>query len=266
MLIALEYLGSVGIGVTSPQLFRANDGKLYVVKLQNNRLGTKILVNEYVAWWFGQYMGLCFPPSGLIKIDEQVLRNNRKLRLAKISHRLHFASQYLHKNRYVGKSELQNAANKQAMAGVMLFDVMFHNIDRSKNRKNLLVCREEANNVLYAIDNSHLFIRGRWSIQSLKKLSERIVINQWRAYGWLLNHFLVAEDFSPYVAKVKSIKDEDLDFLIASIPEEWLPLPSEREALREYMMIRRNLIDDIMAALYRLIPNVDRGSYFNQRK
>lgn len=250
MLTAKKYLGSVGIGVTTPKLFRADDGKNYVVKLQNNKLGTKVLVNEYVACWFGRHMGLCFPPGDLIQVDGKI----------------HFASQYLHKNRYVSKRDLQKAVNKGAMAGVMLFDNLFHNIDRAKNRRNLLVCREEAKDRIYAIDNSHLFIRGRWSIQSLEKLSSRIMINRWRAYGWLLTHFLVKEDFVPYVNKVKNIKDEELALLVASIPKEWLPLPKEREALFRYMVTRRNMVDEIMAALYRLIPNVNGTSHFNQRK
>lgn len=266
MLIALEYLGSVGVGVTSPKLFRANDGKVYVVKLQNNRMGTKVLVNEYVASWFGNYMGLCFPPGDFIQISEQVLRKKRKLRVTKINPKLHFASQYLHGNRYVGKGELEKAVNKQAMAGVILFDSMFHNVDRAKNRKNLLVCREDTDDVLYAIDNSHLFLRGRWSIRSLEKLSEEIMINRWRAYGWLLKYFLVAEDFTPYVVKVKSIRDEDLILLVSNIPHEWLPLPKEREALLRYMMARRNMIDHIMTALQGLIPDIDRSAYFHQGK
>lgn len=248
MLTVLEYLGSVGIGVTSPQVFRANDEQIYVVKLQHNPMGAKILVNEYVACWFGKYMGLCFPPSDLIEIGAK----------------LHFASQYVHKNRYVGKRDLKKAVNKEAMAGVMLFDHMFHNVDRTKNRKNLLVCREEGEDVLYAIDNSHLFVRGRWNIQSLEKLSKKIVLNRWRVYGWLLTHFLVVGDFVPYVAKVKGIKDEELALLVSSIPQEWLPLPNEREALLAYMITRRNMIDDIVATLYQLIPNIDRSSYFNQ--
>ncbi len=263
VLTALEYLGAVGVGVTAPQMFRANDGKMYVVKLQNNRLGAKVLVNEYVACWFGQYMGLCFPPSDVIEISEQVLYKNPKLREAKITSKLHFASQYIHKNRYVSKRDLQKAVNKEAMAGVMLFDNMFHNTDRTKNRKNLLVCRENHRDVLYAIDNSHLFVRGRWSIRSLEKLAGRIVVNRWRAYGWLLTHFLMIEDFTPYVAKVKEIGDEELVLFVAGIPQEWLPLPQERAALLNYIIRRRNMIDDIVNALYQLIPDVNRSSYFN---
>ena len=49
MLEAVEYIGRVGVGVTSPSLIKGDDGFTYVVKMQNNRLGTKVLVNEYIA-------------------------------------------------------------------------------------------------------------------------------------------------------------------------------------------------------------------------
>lgn len=264
MLTALEYLGSVGIGVTSPQLFRAHDGKVYVVKLQNNRMGTKVLVNEYVAWRFGQLMELCFPPSDLIQIDEKLLGRNRIIKRAGIRRGPHFASQYLHSNRYVAKRDLRRAVNKSAMAGVMLFDHMFHNVDRTKNRKNLLVRREDTSYVLYAIDNSHLFVRGRWNAQSLERLAPQIMINRWRAYGWLLNYFLAAEDFAPYAAKVRSITDEELYDLVESIPQEWLSQDSERAALLGYMLARRNMVGDIVAALCQSIPDINRRTYSYQ--
>lgn len=262
MLTALEYLGSVGIGVTTPQLFRANDGKVYVVKLQNNRMGSKVLINEYVACWFGLRIELCFPVSDLIKIDEQILKKNRRLQSTGISLGPHFASQYLPGNRYVTRNALQGAVNKRAMAGVMLFDHMFHNVDRTKNRKNLLVCREEGNYVLYAIDNSHLFVRGRWNIRSLEKLVEKISVNQWRVYGWLLKHFLTGEDLNFYAEKVKSISDEELFCLVESIPKEWLYKEGEGDALLQFMIKRRNMVDEIVAALCQSIPDINRRTYF----
>ena len=266
MLTALEYLGSVGIGVTSPQLFRANDDKIYVVKLQNNCIGTKVLVNEYVACWFGLHMDLCFPPGDFIEIDEQVLRRKRRLKRAGISRGPHFASQYIHNNRYVTKHDLKKAVNKRAMAGVMLFDHMFHNVDRTKNRKNLLVRREEAVDVLYAIDNSHLFVRGRWNAQSLGKLAEQIIVNRWRSYGWLLKHFFVPSDFAPYVARVTTISQEELAQLVCSIPQVWLPSDEERAALLGYMISRCNMIEDIVGKLYESIPDIHRSTYFYQGK
>lgn len=263
MLTALEYLGSVGIGVTSPQLFRANDGKVYVVKLQNNPMGTKVLINEYVAWWFGLQLELCFPVSDLIEIDEVILKKSRRLREARINKGPHFASQYLHNNRYVTRHDLQRANNKHAMAGVMLFDHMFHNVDRTKNRKNLLVCKEQETYSLYAIDNSHLFVRGRWTCRLLEKLAGKITVNQWRVYGWLLRHFCNEENLRVYAEKIKRIGDDDFSALVASIPKEWLHKPEEREALVRYMVQRRNMVDEIVAALLGSIADINRRTNFH---
>jgi len=263
MLTALEYLGSVGIGVTTPQLFRAQDSKIYVVKLLNNRMGSKVLVNEYVACWFGLRMKLCFPVSGVIEIDPQVIKKNRRLRVAGIGKGPHFASQYLHSNRYVSRHALKQAINKRTMAGVMLFDHMFHNVDRAKNRRNLLVCHEGENYVLYAIDNSHLFVRGRWNSQSLERLASKISVNQWRSYGWLLKYFLTAEDFVFYADQIKGISDEELIHLVETIPQEWLYKAGEREALLRYMIKRRNMIDEIVDALCKSIPDINRRTYFH---
>jgi len=262
VLTAVEYLGSVGVGVTVPRVFRADDGNIYVVKLQSNPMGAKVLVNEYIACWFGERMELCFPPSDLIQIEEQVLKKNKSLRATGLRAKIHFASQYIPSNKYVVRTNLSKASNKSAMAGVMLFDHMFHNIDRTKNRKNLLVRLQDSAYVLYAIDNSHLFVRGRWNIKTLEKLAEKIVVNRRRAYGWLLTYFFTSGDFSPYAARVREIKKEDLVQLVESIPQEWLPKIEERDALFNYMLRRCQMVDQIVLRLCQSIPDVNRRTHF----
>ncbi len=259
VLTAVEYLGSVGVGVTVPRVFRANDGNVYVVKLQNNPMGTKVLVNEYIACWFGERMELCFPPSDLIQIDE--LQRHKSLRAPGIRSKIHFASQYIPSNKYVVRNNLSKANNKSAMAGVMLFDHMFHNIDRTKNRKNLLVRLQDSAYVLYAIDHSHLFVRGRWNSKTLEKLATKIVVNRRRAYGWLLTYFFTSGDFTPYVARVKAITEDELAQLVESIPQEWLPKTEERAALLSYMIKRCHMVDQITLRLCQSIPDVNRRTH-----
>lgn len=266
MLTAVKYLGAVGLGVTSPQLFRADDGKVYVVKLQNNCLGTKVLVNEYLACQFAGVMDLCFPPGEILYISDKVLEKSRRLKACRASKGPHFASRYIGGSRYVVRSNLYKAVNKAQMAGVMLFDHLFHNPDRTWNRKNLIVHREEPGNVVYAIDNSHLFRRGRWNIDSLAKLESQITLNHRRAYGWLLKHFLTVGDFAPYVAKVKALSDEQVTGLVENIPGQWLPDQAERQALIRYIRVRRDMVEEIAARLCSLIPNVDRGADPGQGK
>jgi hypothetical protein len=262
MLTAVEYLGSVGVGVTAPQVFRAEDGKVYVVKLQNNPMGAKVLVNEYIACWFGERLNLCFPPGDVLEIDKQVIRKSRRLRAAGVIPQYHFASQYIHSNKYVGRSNLNRAANKSELAGVILFDHMFHNIDRTKNSKNLIVCAEEGTYRLYAIDNSHLFVRGRWNVETLGKLVSKVNINRRRAYGWLFKYFLAAGDFTSYVDKVRDITEQELSGLVASVPREWLPKEQEREALLGYMIKRCNMVNEILFHLCQSISDVNRRTHF----
>ena len=265
MLTAVEYLGPVGVGVTSPQLFRADDHKVYVVKLQKNKMGAKVLVNEFIAARIGGWLELCFPPGGLIYISDGLLHNKR-LRARGISSGPHFACQYLKSAQYIDRYTLCKAINKAQMAGVMLFDHLFHNLDRTWNRKNLLIRRETAGYKIYAIDNSHLFRRGVWNEAALCKLAREIRLNRRRAYGILLKYFLVPQDFEVYAEKIRQIPDEAFIKLVREIPQEWLTKEEERQALLAYLMARRNMVGQISARVCSLIPDVHRRTNVDKNK
>lgn len=258
MLVAREYLGSVGVGITGPQFFRANDGEVYVVKLKNNQLSSKVLASELFAARFGTLMNLCFPASQIIEINEETLQRNRKLTALFQNQGKHFASHYLPHSSYVGMHNLRKAANIREMAGVLLFDHMFHNADRAHNRKNLLIRKENSEYKLYAIDNSHLFRSGRWTIDGLNKLSTKIQVYYQHSYGVLLHRFLSCEDFIPYIESVKNIKEETVDAIFAEIPSEWLPQEPEKQALSSTVKLRCTLVEKISEELCRYIQQKHR--------
>ena len=260
MLIAEEYIGSVGVGVTGPQFFRADDEKVYVVKLQNNRLGSKVLVNEFLAAKFGDIMGLCFPTSDIILINEQMLQKIPSNMIPEVSLGRHFASRYLEHTEYVGEHNLYQALNAPEMAGVMLFDHMFHNADRANNRKNLLIGQEDAGYKIFAIDNSHLFRSGRWTIESLNNLSKKIKPYYRNSYGMLLRDCLSTQDFIPYLEKVVAISNIDIETIVGNIPDEWLPDKLERQALTSFIKLRRDMAKEIWDTLCKYIPIVRGGS------
>lgn len=253
-LTAIAYLGSMKLGATSPQLFRGSDQQLYVVKLLGNRVGPKALANEFLAAELGEQLGLCFPASGVISIDEQLLAKNRRLRRAGVVAGPHFACKYISKTFYVDRTSLNRVVNKAEMAGVMLFDHLVHNVDRTVNRKNLIIRREATGYHMYAIDHSHLFKRGRWTAAQLAALKNDLSVNTRRTYGLLLKHFLQPEDFIPYAQAISQWSDEYLTQTVAAIPEQWLTDQAERQALLNHLLCRRNQIDEIMSSLTRLIP------------
>lgn len=254
MLIAVDYLGKVGVGVTLPQFFRAQDGNIYVVKFQNNQLGSRVLVSELFAAKFGAHMGLCFPPSDIIEINEQILNDNPCLLDIGLKPGWHFASRYLEYAEYIGKNRLSKATNVPEMAGVILFDHMFHNADRAKNQKNLLLRLEDEQYKIYAIDNSHLFRSSRWTIESFQILETKIKTYYYQYYRNLLKDLLTPQDFIPYIELVKKISDEQIDCIVGEIPNEWLPGETERLALASYTKLRRDMADEIGEKLCRYIP------------
>lgn len=270
MFRALEYIGPVGLGATSPQLFRAQTSsgknKVCVVKLSANRLGSKVLVNELLAARFGQWLKLCFPPGGLIDIPAEVLKKSRRLVAAGVEPGLHFGCEYLNGAGYVSRYNLHRAINKEEMAGVMLFDHLFHNPDRTLNRKNLLIRKEPAGYKLYAIDNSHLFRRGKWTIQMLRDMTDRITLNHRRSYGVLLKYYLRPKSFYTYAQAVKNIPQEEIVQFVENIPEKWLPDKCERDVLLEFITARCEKVGWVTGRLVDLIPNINRGSDIHQGK
>jgi hypothetical protein len=252
MLAAVSHLKPVGRGVTAPHLFAADDDETYVVKFQANKIGPKVLVNELLAARLGQRWDLCFPPGGLIYLSQEVLAKEPYL-----SHRVqpgvHFASRFLSGCRYLNRILLHKAVNKRDMAGVMLFDHLFHNVDRTRNPRNLLIRKETAGWRLYAIDHSHLFYRGRWTQESLNKLATIISVNHQRSFGVLLKHYLQADDFLPCLQKVAETNDADFAEVVNEIPREWLPGADERELLTNWLCQRRSYADEIVNQLCSLI-------------
>lgn len=264
MLTAIAYLGAVGLGVTSPQLFRADDGRIYVVKLMNNRLGPKVLSNELLACRLAELLGLCFPPGDVIRIGSSILEKSKRLKSARTPAGLHFASRYIADGRYVVRSNIRKVVNKEQMAGVMLFDHIFHNLDRTWNRRNLIISHTDDGYKIYAIDNSHLFKRGRWNAKWLEKLEPQIIMNYRRAFGWLLKHYLSTDDFRHYIEKVKDITDQQVADIIEEIPQEWLPDEAERQALLRYVLARRNMVDRIAQPFLALLTYKNRGANANK--
>lgn len=260
MLVAFKYLGPVGRGVTSPQLFKADDGNVYVVKLQNNRLGPKVLANELLGTRLGELLGLCFPSGEIIQLGESVLKSSKRLRTAGVGVGRHFACRFLSDVRYLCPHNLSKAVNKSEMAGVILFDNLFQNIDRTLNRRNILLRREIGGERIYAIDNSHLFQRGRWTKEWLEKIALESKLNRHRCYGTLLKNFLNPSCFDEYLIKFRKLTDDKVVELIEEIPWEWLPHTSDRQALESFLITRRDMATDIATCLCAFIPDRNRSS------
>lgn len=248
MLNAIEYLGKVGVGVTNPEFFRANDNKIYVVKRTNNRVGKTVLISEFLAAQLGEKLNLIFPPSDIITVEKFLLEDSSPPSK-------HFASQYIVNCQYATSENILLADNLHKMAGIILFDHIFHNVDRTNNRKNILLCKQDHCTTIYAIDNSHLFKTGRWSIAALERLAPQIKVYPNYLYGVLLKKHLSPEDFSPYLDRIKALSTNDILEIVNKIPEEWLESPELKIAVIQFITSRFFVVDKIYEELLKKIPS-----------
>lgn len=255
MLRAKEYLGEVGVGATSPLFFRADDDRIYIVKVISNPLGGKILANEHIAACFGRLWGLPFPKSDFFVITEKWLEEHPQFNDTAITAGVHFASCYLEDVRYVTSDILPAIHNRSSAAGMILFDHLFHNADRSHNRKNMLLMPYDASTyTLYGIDHSHLFRSGRWTDHSLDDWAYRIRLYDQNMYGSFLSDWIYADDFPPYLHMIEETKESVIKEIVRSVPREWLPDIQERKALLHFLRIRFDLVEEIYRKICRRIP------------
>ena len=255
MLLVEEYLGEVGVGATSPLFFRADDGHIYIVKVMSNPLGGKVLSNEYIASCIGRILGLPFPRSDCFYITDEWLFKHPYLIEAGIGSGVHFASRYLTDAKYVTTDSLPAIVNRKEVAGMILFDHLFHNADRAHNRKNMLLSKVATDTyMLYGIDHSHLFRSGRWTACSLHDWEYRIRIYDQNLYGIFLSNWIYANDFLPYIYAVEELHTDVIKNIIRSIPHEWLPDVSERKALFRFIKTRFDLVNDIYRKICKYIP------------
>ncbi len=265
MLKAVEYKKSIGVGVTKPQLLRADDGRLYVVKFTSNRLGAKALANEFIGSRLGKKLELDFPPAETIELSEEALTKLPRLQKHGVPAGVHFAIRYLRHASYVQPWHIRQAVNRHAFAGVILFDHILQNEDRTLNGCNLLVRRETDGLRLYAIDNTHLFGSGCWRRENLYRYREVVHINQRRAYGMLLRHCLKAADFEPYIKRAQAISAEKINAMLDEMPSAWLDA-ADKKAVGEYLLWRFSMTGQIYDALSRLLPDKHRRPHRHELK
>src|SRR5580658_4104367 len=87
-------------GGAQAHLLEASDGRFYVVKFRNNPQHRRILVNEWIASVFLEYLGLAAPKTAMVRVSESFLEQNPEVHFQAGSGRIavepgwHFGSQF----------------------------------------------------------------------------------------------------------------------------------------------------------------------------
>ena len=122
-------------GGAQSQLMLGADGKLWVVKFQNNPQHLRILANELIATRLAQAAGLTVPHSDVVEVTQWLIENTADMHIElahgkreKVCHGLQFGSQFVgglmpgQVVDYLPEQQLDEVRNLPEFAGMLALD------------------------------------------------------------------------------------------------------------------------------------------------
>lgn len=209
-------------GSSQPQLMRAADGNLYVVKFQNNPQGVKILANEMLGASLARLLGLPTVPVAVIDVRQEDMIFLSECMFIELAQSrvpcqpgLCFGAQF----RLDGKSWLpdeitpESVENREDFLGILVFDKWTSNID---NRQvTILPNNDHASYKAVMIDQGYCFGGDKWILHDGPLQG---IAHFPRIYEWVRG----IEDFEPWLTRLEGeITFEMLRHAAETVPPEW---------------------------------------------
>ncbi len=216
---ATRYVTPLREGSSLPAVVEADDDGLYVVKFRGAGQGPKALIAELVAGEIGRRLGLPVPEIVFVELDPALGRNEPDREIQELLERssglnvgLDFLPGALAFHPAVGP-----VPSAELAAGIVWFDALVTNIDRTPKNVNLLVWHRR----LWLIDHgASLYIQHTW-----RNPAEHAR----RGFPQVRDHVLL-----PYADSIVDADErlaprliqEGLEDIVASIPDSWLAVPA----------------------------------------
>ncbi|WP_040976836.1 HipA family kinase [Necropsobacter massiliensis] len=205
---------SIRSGVTRPYLCEASNGKTYVVKTKSS-LTSKQIIAEYVAACLAKKLGLPIPDFKLVYISEFIAKSVCPDWREGISEGLAFGIEYIDDAVLVKFKQAYVCCDVLLQKQIYLFDFWINNSDRTLSDKdtgnvNLLFSRSLKK--LFIIDHNLAFDADLSDTHFAYHIFSKANRN------WIFD--LVDR---PYLQDKFCEVARDIDDILGSIPEEWLP-------------------------------------------
>jgi hypothetical protein len=249
-------------GGAQAHLLECDDGHFYVVKFRNNPQHRRILINEWIASVFLNYLQISTPPAAIVSLSAAFLEANPDIHIQLGSRHLavepgwHFGSRYpgdpgkIMVYDFLPDTLLDKVVNAGEFLGVLAFDKWMSNSDARQSiffRARLLQWLPpgseswpRAGFVSQMMDHGYVFDGPHWrfSDSPLQGLYFRTSVYQ-NVRGW--------DDFQPWLDRVVYFPDEVVDAAQKQIPPEWLAEDaSALQAILERLMSRRRRVPDLI--------------------
>ena len=247
-----RHISAAGVGGSGAQVFADANGEQYYVKYQENGQNLRVLANEYVAGQIAKTNKLLCPDSFLITIDNLLLTTLAPINGHPISSGPHFGSKRMN-NLYSGpalRSLIPKCSNISDYAGIILFDAWLYNTDR-RNDGNYLILTEGSNYNFCIIDHGHCFGMNWTNVLLQTYLTEWSNAYLDEMYA-LINGRV---DFDAAIDEINLRDDTFISNLVDAIPTQWLSDASESAALKKYLSVKRDDMENLLNTNSAKFPN-----------
>jgi hypothetical protein len=239
-------------GGAQSQLMLGADGKLWVVKFQNNPQHLRVLANELIATRLAAAVGLTVPPSDVVEVTEWLVANTLEMQVELGRGReryvagLQFGSQFVgglmpgQVVDYLPEQQLDEVRNLAEFAGMLCIDKWAGNC----NGRQAVFERKPRERKYRAtfIDQGFCFNAGEWTFPDspLRGVYARNKVYA-RVMGW--------QSFEPWLSRVENIDAGVLWEIAEAVPPEWYGGDTAViEQLMEQMLRRRSRVRELIAS------------------
>jgi hypothetical protein len=268
-LFAIEYVRR-SRGSTNPFLMRCSDDNYYVVKLQNNPQGKRVLANDLFGALLAKRLGLPVAEPAVIDVSEALIKLTDEMVFISTDKTVScqagpsFGSRYVSEDplgaifgaesvdTFLPRSRMRQVTNLSDFIGMLVFDKWTSNRDTRQvvYRQN----RAEASWTAIMIDQGLCFGGAGWDFPDILGLGA--------AFADVAYESITGIDvFEPWLDRIEDEIDETvLEKLASEVPTEWYD--GDADALRELVAtlnrrrgIVRKLLRTTWEAYPRLFPN-----------
>ena len=240
-------------GGAQSQLMLGADGKLWVVKFQNNPQHLRVLANELIATRIAEAVGLTVPASDVVEVTEWLVTHTAEMvidrgrsMVERCMPGLQFGSQFVgglmpgQVVDYLPEPQMAEVRNLGEFAGMLCVDKWTGNC----NGRQAVFERRPRERKYRAsfIDQGFCFNAGEWTFPDspLRGIFGR---NQVYAAvtGW--------ENFEPWLSRIEEFAAEGLWKIAEAVPPEWYGGDGATiERLMETLLARRGRVRELIGA------------------
>jgi hypothetical protein len=240
-------------GGAQSQLMLGADGKLWVVKFQNNPQHLRVLANEMIATRLAEAVGLTVPATDVVEVTEWLIANSQSMRVeglhgsaVRLSAGLQFGSQFIgglmpgQVVDFLPEQQLDEVRNLAEFAGMLALDKWTGNC----NGRQAVFDRRPRERKYRAtfIDQGFCFNAGEWTFPDSPL---RGVYARNRVYaavtGWA--------SFEPWLSRIESMEPDSLWNIADMVPPEWYGGDMNTiELLLQQMLRRRSRVRELIGS------------------